>query len=312
MILVTGSLAFDFIMNFSGRFSDQIIPDKIHILNLSFLTDRLRKNFGGTAANVAYSLALLGKKTTILATAGKDFATYKKFLKKNRVETKYIKIYKNSYTSNYFAVVDKSDNQLGGFYSGPMDKASRLSIKGVKDGIRFAVIGPSAPAAIYKFSKECQELKIPFLFDPGMQIPRLGKKQLLASLFGAEILIANDYEVALIFQKTGLTKTSLLKKVKILITTLAEKGSIIDIQNKTYKIKAAKPKNTSDPTGAGDAYRAGFLAGYLRGFDLKTCGQMGSVCAVYTVEKYGTTTHRFSKKQFIKRYKENYGEEIKL
>ena len=201
---------------------------------------------------------------------------------------------------------------MGGFYFGAMDKDERLSIKSVKDKISFVIIGPSTQDSIFKFSRECQELKIPFLFDPGMQIPRLNKKQLLTSLFGVEILIANDYEVALLLKKIGLTKKALLKKVEILITTLAEKGSIVETKNKSVKIKAARPKNTCDPVGAGDAYQAGFLAGYLRDFDLKTCGQMGSVCAAYTVEKYGTTTHRFSKREFEKRYKKNYREEIKL
>jgi len=312
MILVTGSLAFDFIMNFPGRFSDHIMPEKIHILNLGFLTDRLRKNFGGTAANTAYNLVLFGEETAILATAGRDFTSYKKFLKKNRVETKYIKIYRNTFTSNYFAVVDQSDNQLGGFYSGPMEKADRLSVKDVKENINFAIIGPTSPAAIFKFSKECQKMDIAYLFDPGVQIPRLNKRQLLSGVAGAKILIANDYEVALLLRKIGLTKRALLKKVEILITTLAEKGSIVETENKAVKIRAARPKNTCDPVGAGDAYRAGFLAGYLRGFDLKTAGQIGSVCAAYTVEKYGTTTHRFTKKEFEKRYKENYGGEIKL
>lgn len=312
MILVTGSLAFDFIMNFPGRFGDQIMPDKIHVLNLSFLTDRLRNNLGGTAGNVAYNLSLLGERTAILATAGKDFAPYKKFLKKNKVNTEYIRVYKDTYTSNYFVIVDELDNQLGGFYSGAMERAERLSVKDVQDKIKLAVIGPSTPMAIFKFARECQGLGIPFLFDPGMQIPRLNKEQLLRGLAGAKIFIANDYEFALILKKTGLTKRSLLKQVEILITTLAEKGSIIDTRNKTIKIRAARPKNTCDPVGAGDAYRAGFISGYLRGFNLKTCGQMGSVCAVYTVEKYGTTTHCFTKRGFEKRYQENYEETLKL
>jgi len=312
MIIITGSLAFDFIMNYPGRFADQIIPEKIHILNLSFLTEKLNKNLGGTAGNIAYNLSLLRKKTAILATAGKDFGLYKKFLSKSGVLTKYIKIIEDDYTSNYFAVVDQSDNQIGGFYSGAMAKAKTLSLRTIKEKIDFVVISPTDPEAMIKFAKECKQLKIPYLFDPGMQLPRLSREQLQKGVFGAEILIGNDYEINLSQKKLKLNKRSLLTKVKILITTLAEKGSLIETKKKTIKIKTAKPKEICDPVGAGDAYRGGFIAGYTNGLNLKTCGQMGAVCAVYTVEKYGTTTHKFSKKQFCQRYKNNFGKTLKV
>lgn len=312
MIIVAGSIAFDFIMNFPGRFRDHIMPDKIHVLNLGFLTNRLRKNFGGTAANTAYNLALLGLKPALLATAGKDFGPYGKFLKKAGIKTKYIKTYKSDYTSNYFAVVDQSDNQLGGFYSGAMDKSNQLSLQNIKEPFGFMIIGPSTPKAMAKFSRECQKFNIDYLFDPGVQLPRLTKQQVLTGINSAKILIANDYEMSLIQKKTKLTKKALLKKASILVTTLAEKGSIIETKDKIIKIKAAKPKNTSDPVGAGDAYRAGLVTGYLKGFDLKTCGQMGSVTAAYTVEKYGTTTHRFTKKEFCRRYEKNFGKILRL
>jgi len=312
MIVVAGSLSFDFIMNFPGYFKDQILPEKIHILNLSFLTEKLSKNFGGTAANIAYNLALLGEKPSILAPAGKDFREYKRFLDKSNVNTQYIKVYRNDFTSNYFAIVDKSDNQIGGFYSGAMEKASQLSLKTIKENINFVVISPTIPKAILKFVSECQQLKIPYLFDPGMQLPRLTKSELEKGISEAKILIGNDYEISLMQKKLGWNKKQLLSKIKILITTLAEKGSIIETKNQLIKIKSAKAKKVVDPVGAGDAYRAGFLAGYLKKYDLKTCGQMGALIAVYTVEKYGTTTHHFTKKKFCDRYKENFGKEIKL
>lgn len=312
MIIVAGSLSFDFVMNFPGKFGDHIMPDKIHVLDLSFLTEKLSKNFGGTAANIAYNLALFGERPAIFAPAGKDFSPYKRFLKKSGVETRYIKIYKNDFTSNYFAIVDQSDSQLGGFYSGAMTKTTSLSLKNIKKSIDFMIISPTDPKAMFKFALECQELKIPYLFDPGMQLPRLKKTQLLKGINGARILIGNDYEISLIEKKLGRGKKVLLKKEMILITTLAEKGSIIETRNRKVKILPAKPLNTSDPVGAGDAYRAGFMVGFLRDFDLKTCGQMGSVCAAYTVEKYGTTTHRFTKKQFCDRYKHNFNIKLKL
>ncbi len=317
MIVVVGSLAFDFIMNFPGQFHDHILPDKIHSLNLSFLTEKLNKNYGGTAGNIAYNLGLLKIQTTILATAGKDFAEYRKFLKKAGVETRYIKTYKNDFTSNYFVVVDKSDNQIGGFYAGAMSQATKLSLKSIKEKIDLVAISPTVPEAMINLAKECQQLKVPYLFDPGMQLPRLTKKQLLQGISGAKILIGNDYEISLMQKKLDLTFAELKNKVDILITTLAEKGSIIETKNppadgKQIKIASAKPLKVLDPVGAGDAYRAGFMAGYLRNFDLKTCGQMGAATSVYTVEKYGTTTHQFTTKQFCDRYKENFGEKLEL
>lgn len=310
MIVVTGSLSFDFIFNFPGKFSDHIMPEKIHILNLSFLTEKLNKNFGGTAGNIAYNLALLGERPIVLSSAGKDFSPYKKFLTKSGVNTKYIKIYKNDFTSNYFAVVDQSDNQIGGFYAGAMSKTINLSLEKIKESISFVIISPTEPKAMIKFVDECQDLDISYLFDPGMQLPRLAKSQLLKGVLKAKILIGNDYEINLIQKKLGINKKKLLKKVEILITTLAEKGSIVETKGKTIKIKTAKPLNTSDPVGAGDAYRAGFIKGFLSGFDLETCGQMGSVTAAYTVEKYGTTTHKFTKKQFCDRFKKNFKKTI--
>jgi len=312
MIVVIGSLAFDYVMNFAGRFADQIVPEKIHLINLSFLTDKLNKNFGGTAANIAYNLSLLENKVAILAPAGKDFANFKAFLKSSGVLTKYIKIDKKTFTSNYFAIVDSLDNQIGGFYSGAMAKTSSLSLLNIKEKIDFVIISPTEPKAMLKFAKECQTLKIPYLFDPGMQLPRLTNRQLLSGILRAEILIGNDYEIGLIQKKLKLNKKALLRKVNIIITTLASKGSIIEAKNKKIKIKAAKPISTIDPVGAGDAYRAGFITGFLKNLNLSTCGMIGSLVAVYTVEKQGTTIHKFTKKQFCDRFKRNFNQPLKF
>jgi adenosine kinase len=311
MIVVTGSLAFDRVMNFPGFFKDQILSDKIHILNLSFLTDKLRKNYGGTAANIAYNMACLGFKPAILATAGKDFSFYNKFLKKAGVDTGFIKIIKTDYTSNYFAIVDKLDNQIGGFYSGAMSKADSLSLETVKPKPDFVIISPTKPEAMVKFSCQCQELKAPYMFDPGMQLPRLDKKDLLPGIKKASVLIGNDYEMSLILKKTGLSKKKLfgINPSLVLITTLSLKGSLIETKNKKIKIRAVKVK-ALDPVGAGDAYRAGFTAGFLSKFDLKVCGQMGSLTASYTVAKKGTTTHKFNRKSFLEKYKIEFGQKL--
>ena len=324
MILVTGSLAFDFIMNFSGKFSDYILPEKIHTINLSFPLKTLRKERGGCAANIAYNLALLGEKPVIVGVLGKDGGEYKQWLKKKGVDVSMVKIIKSKGTASAFMMTDAVDNQIIGFYSGAMSVSAKFKIKNEKLKITmqnlklswknlFVVIAPNDPWLMISFAKECEKLNVPYLFDPGMQLPRLTKKDLVLGIKGAKIIIGNDYEMSLIKRSFSSDGGRVERSEdQIWITTLGSKGSIIRYKNKKIKIKPAKPRNTSDPTGAGDAFRAGFLYGYCRGFDLKTSGQIGSLCAVYTVEKYGTTTHRFTKKEFKKRYQENFGEKIKL
>lgn len=309
MILVTGSLAFDQIMDFPGAFADQIMPDKIHMINLSFLTDTLSKNFGGCAGNIAYNLSLLGVQSAILSSAGKDFSDYKKFLDKNKINTSYIQCCKDLFTANYFVVCDKKNNQIGGFYSGAMSNDKKLSLDSVKGKIDLLIISPTDPEAMINFAKQSKEKNIPYMFDPGMQLPRLTNTQLMLGIKNAEILIANDYEMALIQKRLHLSAQQLLEKVKILITTLGDKGSVI---NNKIKIGIARPCKVIDPVGAGDAYRAGFATGFIKDLDLKTCGQMGAVLAVYTIEKQGTTTHAFTKKEFYDRFKANFRKAINL
>lgn len=315
-IIVTGSLAYDFIMDFPGNFADNIDPSKLHILNLSFLVNTLKKEKGGTAGNIAYSLSLLNTPVSIVGAVGEDFAEYKKFLDKSGIDTSQIKIIKNEFTSQAFITTDKKDNQITAFYPGAMSNLPKvyplgINLKGVTLKSTFVVISPNHPQSMIKFAKSCQKLKIPYMFDPGMQLPRLTDHEILSGIKGAEILIGNDYEMGLIKTRLRLTNADLLKLTKIIITTLGEKGSIITTQEESTNIKAGKVKGVLDPTGAGDAYRSGFMAGFIRGFALKVCGQMGSIASCYAVEKYGTTNHTFSKTNFCQRYAENFNEEIR-
>lgn len=313
MILVSGSLAYDQIMNFPGRFSDHILPDKIHQLNVSFLVNQMKKGFGGTAGNIAYSLSLLGIKCAVMGIVGSDFTPYREFLEKNEVDTTMVKTVNNLYTSTAFGITDRSDNQIWGFYTGADSLSDHLSIDSVKKKIDFAVIAPHNPRAMVKFAQEYRRRKIPYLFDPGMQLPWLEAPQLSQAIKGARIVIGNDYEIALIKNKTGVSDIVALGGPEIIIiTTMGDKGSQVRYKGTVYPIAPARVVDRSDPTGAGDAYRAGFLAGFMRGFDLTICGQMGSVAASYTVEKYGTTTHKYTLKQFSRRYYENYRKELNL
>ena len=316
MITVTGSLAFDHIMDFPGKFADHIMPDKIHQINLSFLVNTLKKQRGGNAGNIAYGLALLNSPVSIVGSAGTDFPEYALFLQQAGVDTSQIKIILDKSTSSAFIMTDLSDNQITAFYPGAMSENSSLSLNGLDSD--FVVISPNDPRAMVKFAQECQDLGLPYMLDPGMQLPVLGTKDLKKMLFGATILIGNDYEISLLKEKTGLTEQQLLDQVKILITTLGSQGSIIQTKEKKIEIAAGRsidPRNDTnvvDPTGAGDTYRAGFLAGYTRGLDLKVCGQMGSTAACYAIEKYGTSNHRFTIKEFCQRYKDNFGETLYL
>ncbi|MGD0765150.1 MAG: PfkB family carbohydrate kinase [Dehalococcoidia bacterium] len=305
-IVVTGSLAYDHIMSMPGSFSDHIMPDKIHILNVSFIMQTFTKEFGGTAGNISYSLGLLGVPTLIVASAGYDFQDYSKHLGTiTNLDVTGIRVFKDIPTAQGFVTTDKNDNQIWGFYEGAMKKNRAISLKNLlKDG-DFVVISPNDPVATIKFVKESVQHNIPYLFDPAFNIPHLTKEDLEFSAENASIVIGNDYEIELI--KRRLDLRNLPQTNQIWITTLGSRGSIIRMGKKEWKIPPAKPKSVIDPTGAGDAYRAGFLSGFVRDLPLWACGRLGSLTAAYTVEKHGTQTHRFGVKEFKDRFKVNFG-----
>lgn len=311
-VLVAGSVSFDSIMNFPGLFSERIMADKIHRISLSFLVTKLSKQFGGTAINIGYTLKLLGLEPILLATAGHDFGSLRTFLRKHRISIKSIKTYGDIATSTYYVITDKEDNQIGSFYVGAQKYANSLSVVPFAGSVDLVVIAPTDPQAMTKYVKECRELKLPYFYDPAFQIATFTQEELREGIEGAKILVGNDYEIALIEQKLGVSHEDLVAMVPILITTLGSKGAVIETRTDSMHAKVAKAKTVIDPTGAGDAFRAGFIAGYLRNYDLQVCGQMGSTAAVYTVEKYGTVTHSFTKKDFIKRFRENFGTMLSL
>ncbi len=307
-ILVTGSVAYDFIMDFPGSFKDHIDPTKLHILNVSFLVETLKKLKGGTAGNIAYNLALLKVKNSLLATAGEDFSDYELFLEEAGVDTSQVKIIEDEMTAQAKIITDKDDNQITAFYTGAMKFSSSLNIPKAN----FCIIAPNDPQAMEKYVSQCKSKKIPYMFDPGMQLPRLSDHQIKEGIEGAEILIGNDYEMGIILKRLNISLQELTKSSKIVITTLGKDGSQITTGNTQFKTASAKVQKVLDPTGAGDAYRAGFLAGYLRGLKLEVCAKMGSTAASFAVEQYGTTNHAYTLGDFTKRYKESYKETINL
>ena len=313
MILVSGSLAYDYIMDFPGYFRDHILKEKLHVLSVSFLIEKMRKNFGGTAGNIAYNLALLGEKPTILASAGNDFEEYGKWLKVKGVDMAQVRKMADVTTAGAYIMTDKADNQITAFYPGAMNE--KCKIKNVKlkmSHVKMAIVSPGNLEDMKTLPRLYKKYGVPYIYDPGQAIPALSGQDLQKGIAGAKVFISNDYELAMVLKKTGWKKDDVLKQVEVLVTTLGEKGSVIEckIKNVKCKIPPAKPKNVSDPTGAGDAYRAGFIKGLLMELPYDKVGKLASTVSVYTVEKYGTQTHTFSWQEVMKRYRANYKESL--
>lgn len=311
-ILISGSLAYDYIMDFPDSFKNHILADQIHILNVGFAVDKLKKNLGGTAGNIAYTMKLLGGEPVILAALGTDAEEYISFFKKHGIKNDYIKLSKELFSSSAHITTDKDDNQITAFYSGAGEEAINSSVGDVKEQIDLAILAPARKDVTIKHSKECHERRIPIVFDPGQQATSFSPQELSMLIGQATFLIANDYEMRLVQEKTGWDAKEMFNHVEVLITTLGEKGSIISTGKETFEIEPCRALSIDDPTGAGDAYRSGFFTAFAKGKDLQTCGRVASVSAVYAVEHYGTQNHFFTLSEFKERYKEAYGEEIEL
>ncbi|MFA5743064.1 MAG: carbohydrate kinase family protein [Candidatus Paceibacterota bacterium] len=311
-IFVSGSLAYDRIMNFSGNFSEHILPEKIHNLNISFLLETCTENFGGTAGNIAYSLALLGEKPVVLATVGNDFEPYRAWMAEHNIDSSMIKVIPREKTSFCYIMTDRSDNQITSFYPGAMKYHGNEIGEGYAAGDTLAIVAPGCMESMKEYSEFYRKNNIPYIYDPGQQITSLNDRDLLHGISGAKVFISNDYELNMVMKKIGFDEDDLLQKVEILITTLGDKGCTIKTKDAVYNIPPAKPENDSDPTGAGDAFRAGFIKGLAQGLPLDVAGRLGSVTAVYTVEKYGTQTHAFTIDGLKKRYKQNFGQDLPI
>lgn len=306
-ILVCGSIAFDNIMSFDGYLKDNIIPEKIDSLNVSFLVNNLKKARGGVAPNISYNLALVGLNPIMVGSVGKDFSEYGNWLKSNGVNTDLIQIIDDDYTASCFITTDLSNNQISSFYAGAMLNDINISLKDFDlSNISMVIISPTLPEAMIKWALECQELNIPYLADIGMQIPRLSKEDLLKCISGATILVVNEYEFDMLVEKTELSESQIIDMVELVVRTLGEKGSILYKRDKKVFVPSAKPNKVVNPTGAGDAYRAGLLKGYFENQSLDVIGKYGSVSAAYAVENFGGTEHKYTIDEFYKRYKENF------
>jgi len=305
-ILISGSLAYDRIMNFNGRFEEHLFPEMKHALSVSFLVEDLKESYGGTAGNIAYNTTLLEEKVAILASAGNDFEPYQKWLNQNNIDTTSIQIDIGERTAFATILTDQKNNQIAAFYPGAMRKPSHALGHSLET--KLAIIGAGNVEDMQNLPSLFRASKTPFIFDPAQQIPSLSADDLKNGIEGSRALISNDYELALIMNKTGWSEDELLGHTEMLVTTFGGEGSHIRTHKEQIKIPAAQPKNINDPTGAGDAYRAGFIVGLMNNWPLEAAGKLGATVACYTVEAYGTQTHWFSKEQVHERYKENFGE----
>ncbi len=311
-ILLSGSVAYDYLMTFPGYFHEQILPERLHSISLSFLVDSMTRQRGGIAPNIAYTLALLGEHPRLFATVGEDFAEYRAWLEKFGVNTEYAKVIPGKYTASFFATTDKASAQIASFYPGAMADAAIMSISDVSKRPDLVIISPTEPAAMMKHASECRDLGIPYLYDPSQQVLRLEGSEIARDMDGAHFLFVNDYEFGLISKKTGLDLNAMLEKVDVLVVTKGADGAIIYADGNEVIVPVVPEERIIDPTGVGDAFRGGFLAAYSRGWDWQLCGQVGSLAAVYVLEQNGTQNHYYTRQEFVTRFRQNYDDQGRL
>jgi adenosine kinase len=288
--LICGSLAFDTIMVFQDQFKNHILPDKIHALSVAFYVPEMRREFGGTAGNIAYNLQLLDGNPLIMATVGEDFGTYAQWLNKNQLNTSHIKIIPNSFTAQAFITTDTDDNQITAFHPGAMTESHQNSVSEAIN-VTLAIIAPDGRDGMFQHARECYEANIPFMFDPGQGLPMFNGEELLYFIEMADYLAVNDYESQIIQDKTGLSLEELAQRVKALIVTLGGSGSQIYADGQRYDIPCVKAAQVVDPTGCGDAYRAGLLYGMAKGWDWLTCGRLAATMGAIKIASRGGQNH---------------------
>jgi adenosine kinase len=305
-IIVTGSIAYDYLMRFPGRFAEYFIDNQLHQVSLSFLVDEMTKHWGGVAANIAYNMALLGLQPKLMGTVGRDFADFRAWLESVGVDTSTVRQIDEVFTASFFANTDLENNQISSFYAGAMAYAKNYSLADVYSGKPdLVVISPNDPSAMMQLIDECRRRDIRFIYDPSQQVPRLSGEELYRSLQGAYAMIVNAYEAEIICKKTGQTIEDLRCAVEILVITQGKRGSHIYANNELIEVEAFPEVNIKDPTGVGDAYRAGLICGIAHGWPLKLAGEIGALCATYVLEQVGTQNHRWTLPEFVTRFRQH-------
>ncbi|HEV2112314.1 MAG TPA: carbohydrate kinase family protein [Gammaproteobacteria bacterium] len=305
-VLICGSMAYDTIMVYPEPFKNHILPDKIHILNVCFEVPELRREFGGTAGNIAYNLKLLGEQGLPMAAVGGDFGPYAGWMDKHGISRSYIKEIPGSYTAQAFITTDVDDNQITAFHPGAMQRAHEQAVP-TDAGLTLGIVAPDGREAMLQHARQFHAAGIPFIFDPGQGMPLFSGEELKEFIELAEWVAVNDYESQMLEHKTGLTVYQIAERVKAVIVTWGAKGSVIYTPGRRLDVPAVKPEAVVDPTGCGDAFRAGILYGLLHGLDWETAGQVASLMGAIKIASRGTQNHGFTRDQFAARYKDAFG-----
>lgn len=312
-IVLTGSVAFDYLMSFPGYFKDHILPEKIDTISLSFLVESMIRLRGGIAPNIAYTLALLGGHPYLFATVGEDFEEYRLWLESHGVDTTWARVIPGEYTASFFANTDRSNAQIASFYPGAMGRAVELSLREMaSDRPDLVLISPNDPAAMLQYVEECREIGLPYIYDPSQQIVRLQAEDLLKGIVAARAVFVNEYEFALIQKVTNLKIQDILGQVDFLVITLGERGARIYSQAEEVEVPIVPPSRIIDPTGVGDAFRGGFITGYRLGLSWQTCGWMGSMAATYCLEQRGPQAHFYTPAEFVVRLRTVFDDQGEL
>jgi len=305
-IVITGSVAYDYLMTFPGHFREHILTDRLERLSLSFLVDSLIRQRGGIAPNIAYTMALLGERPRVMATVGTDFDEYRVWLESKGVDTSLIKAIAGDFTASFFATTDRANSQIASFYPGAMKFASELRFSELPQRPDLVVISPNEPGAMRAHVRECKELDIPYFYDPGQQIVRVEGDELREGITGCALLVVNDYEFAILEKKTGWGLKGVLQRVKTLIITRGADGASVYSDEGTVNVLSVPSDHIVDPTGVGDAFRGGVLTGMARGWNWKLCAQVGALAATYCLEQKGAQSHNFTRTEFVTRFRRHF------
>jgi len=305
-LIVTGSIAFDYLMQFPGKFTEHILSEHLQRVSLSFLVDSMDKRRGGCAPNIAYTLALLGERPYLVATAGQDFKDYDEWLQAAGVDTSHVHHVADKFTASFFCSTDTENNQIASFYIGAMANASELSLRTIHEP-GLVIISPNDPGAMVQYAEECRAMSVAFIFDPGQQCARLSGDELRDGIKGARLVICNDYEFELVRQKTGMDEQQVLQQASALVITRGEDGCSVYESPVSVDVPAITPHRIVDPTGVGDAFRGGLMKGFAVGKSLKECAQLGTVAATYALEHLGGQSHAYTIQEFADRYAEHFG-----
>ncbi len=312
-IVISGSVAFDYLMKFPGLFHEHILPDRLEGLSLSFLVELMIRHQGGNAPNIAYTLALLGGHPRLMATVGEDFQSYREWLEQSGVDTRDACVIPGESTASFFVNTDRSNAQIASFYPGAMSYAGNCLIRDLSGGQPdLVVISPNDPKAMIGHALECRELGIPYLYDPSQQIVRLDGEDLLRGVSGAMALFVNDYEFGLVQKRTGLSADEIRSQVEFMTITKGNDGADIYSGDQVVNIPVVPPDRIVDPTGVGDAFRGGFLTGYGYNWPLDLCGQMGAVAATFCLEHSGPQGHTYTPGEFVARFRKHFDDEGRL